>query len=131
MSVTLMLQFRDEAGRQAVDLAANEGVDLSVTFAAEANRDYVLSVHDLDFAGDRSYVYRLVITPGPGLIAAYPAAGNRGETRPVEFVGYGVATGAAKLESITKDVSFPADPAIASFSYVLETPFGKSTTYPL
>ncbi len=129
MALHGMLQVRDDAGRQLVDLAETEGVDQSATFTAEANRDYVVSLNDLDFAGDRSYVYRLVITPGPGLVAAYPAAGKRGETRPVEFVGQGVATGAAKLESITKNVSFPADPAATEFSYVLETSFGKAKPY--
>ncbi len=126
-----MLQVHDDAGRKLVDVAATEGLDLVTTFAAEANRDYVISLHDADFAGDRSYVYRLLLTPGPHVVAAYPSAGKRGETRPVEFVGYGVASGAAKLESITKDVAFPADPAQTSFAYVLETPFGKSKPYSL
>lgn len=124
-----MLQVTDDTGKKIVDVAATEGDDLTTTFVAEANREYVLSLHDVDFAGDRSYIYRLVVAPGPGLAAAYPAAGKRGETRPVEFVGYGVATGAAKLESVAKDVAFPADPARPSFSYILETPFGKTPSY--
>lgn len=124
-----MLQVHDDAGRKIVDVAATEGLDLTTTFAAEANRDYVITLHDVDFAGDRSYVYRLIMTPGPHVLAAYPSAGKRGETRSVEFVGIGVATGAATLESITKDVAFPADPAATTFTYVLETPFGKSKPY--
>ena len=124
-----MLQVHDDAGTKVVDVAATEGHDLTTTFAAEANRDYVISLHDVDFAGDRSYVYRLMIAPGPGLIAAYPSAGRRGETRAVEFVGYGVATGAAKLESVTKDVAFPTDANLETFDYVLETPFGKTKPY--
>lgn len=124
-----MVKVYDDAGKKLIDVAATEGLDLTTTFTAEANKDYVISLHDVDFAGDRSYVYRLLITPGPNVLAAYPSAGKRGETRPVEFVGIGVATGAAKLESITKDVAFPADPAVATFAYVLETPFGKSKPY--
>lgn len=124
-----MLQVHDDAGQRIVDVAATEGLDLTTTFAAAANKNYIISLHDVDFAGDRSYVYRLVIAPGPNVVAAYPSAGKRGETRPVEFVGYGVATGAAKLESITKDLAFPADAAATTFSYVLETPFGKSKPY--
>lgn len=124
-----MLQVHDDAGRKLIDVAATEGLDLTTTFAAEVNKDYVISLHDVDFAGDRSYVYRLLITPGPQVLAAYPAAGKRGETRPVEFVGYGVATGAMKLESVTKDVAFPSDPQSATFSYSLETPFGRSKPY--
>ncbi len=124
-----MLQVTDDTGRKLVDLAGTEGLDLRTTFVAEAHRDYVISLHDVDFAGDRSYVYRLVITPGPGLIAAIPAAGKRGETRPVEFIGYGIATGAVLRESVTKDVTFPSDPAVPSLPYGLETPFGKATPY--
>lgn len=131
MSLHGMLQVHDDQGRRLVDVAATEGMDLTTTFAVEANKDYVISLHDVDFAGDRSYVYRLLITPGPRILAAYPAAGKRGETRPVEFVGIGVATGAAKLESITKDVTFPADVAATKFNYLLETPYGKSLTYSL
>jgi hypothetical protein len=124
-----MLQVQDDAGRKIVDVAATEGRDLTTTFAAEANHDYLLRLHDVDFAGDRSYVYRLLITPGPKVVAAYPAAGRRGETRRVEFVGYGLATGAAKLESVAKDVAFPADAAQQSFPYVLETSFGKAQPF--
>jgi hypothetical protein len=124
-----MLQVHDAAGRKIVDVAATEGLDLTTTFAAEANKEYVISLHDVDFAGDRSYIYRLLIMPGPHVLAAYPSAGKRGETRPVEFVGVGVASGAAQIESVIKDVAFPSDPAAKTFTYTLETPFGKSKPY--
>lgn len=126
-----MLEVYDSQGRRLVDVAATEGLDLTTTFTAQADTDYLISLHDIDFAGDRSYVYRLSITPGPQVVAAYPSAGKRGETRPVEFVGYGVATGEAKLESRSVDVTFPADPAATEFSYVLDTPFGRSAPYVL
>ena len=42
------------------------------------------------------------------MVRRLPAAGRRGETREVEFVGFGVATGAAKLESVKRPVTFPA-----------------------
>ena len=40
------------------------------------------------------------------VVGAIPAAGKRGESREVEFVGYGVATGAAKLESVKRKSFF-------------------------
>lgn len=119
-----MLQVRDVAGKLLVDLADTQGRDLATTFAAVAGGKYTLSLHDLDFAGDRSYVYRLAITRGPRVLAAYPAAGKRGTTQKVDFVGIGIATGAAQLETLSKDVVFPADAAAASFQYKLETPHG-------
>jgi hypothetical protein len=126
MALHGMLQVTDDAGRRLVDVAATEGLDLTQTFAVAANRDYVISLHDVDFAGDRSYAYRLVITPGPGPVVAFPAAGRRGETRSVEFCGIGLATGAPVLETITRDVVFPAEPGVTELNYVLDTPHGKS-----
>ena len=129
MALYGVLKVQDESGRVLVDVTESEGHDLTVTFAAEANHDYVISLHDLDFAGDRSYVYRLLITPGPGLLAAYPSAGKRGETRAVEFVGIGVASGSQKIESVTREITFPDDQNIDSFDYMLETPFGKAKSF--
>ena len=119
-----MLQVRDAAGKVIVDLADTQGRDLATTFAATAGGKYTLSLHDLDFAGDRSYVYRLAITRGPRVLAAYPAAGKRGQTQKIDFVGIGIATGVAQVETLSKDVTFPADAAAASFQYKLETPHG-------
>lgn len=121
-----MLKVQDPAGRVVLDAADTEGRDLVVTMHAEANVAYTLSLHDLDFAGDRSYVYRLSLSAAPQVQAAYPAAGQRGQTRPVEFVGIGLATGRDQLESVSRDVSFPASPEISSMDYVLQTPFGTA-----
>lgn len=119
-----MLQVRDAAGKVIVDLADTQGRDLVTTFAATAGGKYTLSLHDLDFGGDFSYVYRLAITRGPRVLAAYPAAGKRGTTQKIDFVGVGIATGAAQVETLSKDVAFPADTAAVSFQYKLETPHG-------
>lgn len=129
MALHGIVRVYDDSGRCVIDSAATEGLDLAATFAAEANRDYVITLHDLDFAGDRSYVYRLLIAPAPSLAAAYPSAGRRGETRAVDFVGWGIATGTAQLESVTRDVTFPAEPTVETFDFVLETSFGKTKPY--
>jgi hypothetical protein len=126
-----MLQIHDEQGQTIVDAADSEGQDLTVTFLTQANAKYTLSLHDLDFAGDRSYVYRLMLTTGPRVQAAYPAAGRRGETCGVEFVGIGVASGAAQLESTARDVTFPAAVDAASHFYRLDTPAGSARPYSL
>jgi len=122
--VNTVLEVRDAAGVMVADAADTAGNDMAVTFAAQAGQDYVASVYDLDFRGDRAYTYRLSLSQGPRVATAIPAGGKRGETRPIEFVGYGVATGAPRLESVTKPVAFPSDPQAASFAYRLETPFG-------
>lgn len=124
-----MLKVRDASGRVVLDAADTEGRDLTVTLHAQAEMKYEMSLHDLDFAGDRSYIYRLSISPGPQVLAAYPAAGRRSETRSVEFVGIGLATGSDKLESVARDVTFPAAPDAKTFTYSVETPWGAARPF--
>lgn len=124
-----LLKVTDDTGKVVVDEADTQGRDLAATFTAQAGGKYQLSLHDLDFAGDRSYVYRLAITPGPRVQAAYPAAGRPGETKEVEFIGPGLASGGEQLESLKQSVAFPATPDVASFHYVLETPHGKALPF--
>lgn len=126
-----MLKVDDAQGRVILDAADTEGRDLSLTMIAEANTPYEISLHDLDFAGDRSYVYRLALTPAPHISASYVAAGVRGKTHPVDFVGIGLATGTNALETVVREVTFPSDPSIESFPYVLETPWGASPPHML
>jgi hypothetical protein len=121
-----VLEIRDDTGRLIADAADTAGNDTALTFVAEANRDYTASVYDVDFRGDRSFTYRLLVSPGPRVVATIPASGRRGETRPVEFVGYGIATGAARLESVTKPVTFPTDPQSKTLRYVLDTAHGNT-----
>lgn len=125
-----MLKVRAADGKLLVDVADTEGRDLAATFRAEANVKYTVTLHDLDFAGDRSYVYRLALHPGPRVLAAYPAAGKRGETRRVEFIGVGLATGSEKIETLAQEVAFPAA-ADSSFTYVLNTPHGAARPFRL
>jgi hypothetical protein len=125
------LEVRDESGGLVAEASDTEGLDPALTFAARPGAGYVIAVRDIDHAGDRSFVYRLALTPGPRVLAALPAAGRRGETRAVEFVGMGVATGAARLESVQRLVTFPADPEAAGFDYRLETPAGAAPPFRL
>ncbi len=101
-----MLRVTNAAGQVIADSADTEGRDLVVTIPAQAEQNYTVSLHDLDYAGDRSYVYRLALSEEPRVVAAYPAAGKRGETRRVEFV---VANGTGN-ETVAHDVVFPAQP---------------------
>ncbi|HUY34080.1 MAG TPA: hypothetical protein VMV69_15130 [Pirellulales bacterium] len=125
------IEVRDAAGKLVADVVDAEGLDVALTFAAAAGAVYEVAVRDIDHAGDRSYVYRLSIVAAPRVLAALPAAGRRGETREVEFVGIGVATGAAQLESVARQVTFPTDPTRSSFAYSLETPHGTAAPFEL
>ena len=123
------VSIRDARGQFIADAVDTDGKDLAITFAAIANTEYTVSVNDLDFRGDFSFVYRLALTDGPRVVGAIPAVGKRGETRDVEFVGYGLATGQPKLESVTKKVAFPLDAKRFAFAYRLETPFGNAPAF--
>lgn len=126
-----VIEVRDASGKLAAEALDTEGLDAGATFFAAAGGTYEIAVRDLDHAGDRSFVYRLSILPGPRVLAALPAGGRRGETREIEFVGLGVASGAIQVESAKRQVTFPADAAASSLSYSLETPFGTAPAFSL
>ena len=126
------LEIHDSSGQHVVSVVDTAGNDsAAVTFTAQARQSYTISVYDADFRGNRKFVYRLSIIDAPRVVAAIPAAGRRGETRSVELVGYGIATGVAKLESVTQKISFPRDKSINSFSYQLKTPHGLAPPFSL
>lgn len=121
-----VIEVRDAAGTLLADAADTPGRDVALTFAAEAGREYIVSLYDVDFRGNRSFVYRLSLTAGPRIVAARPAAVRRGQACDVEFIGYGLASGAPRLESVTARVEAPAEPDCAAFTYRLATPFGAA-----
>ena len=124
-----VIEIRDHSGRIIAEAADTAGDDTIVTFSANAHESYTAAIYDLDFRGDRAFVYQLTITPGPRVVTALPSVGRRGESRPVEFVGYGIATGQAKLESVIRDVTFPDDKKSSSFVHLLTTVHGDSRPF--
>lgn len=126
-----VIEIRDQTGRIIAEAADTAGDDAALTFSANANESYTAAIYDLDFRGDRALVYQLTVTPGPRVVAAIPSVGRLGETRPVEFVGYGIATGQAKLESVKRDVTFSGDANSTSFRYQLTTEHGSCPPFVL
>ena len=124
-----VIEVYDHNKRKVAELFDTEGSDPTLTFTAEKDITYTVSIRDVDYRGFRSFTYRLVMDSGPRILAAIPAAGKRGNKQSIEFIGLGVATGKAKIESIKKEVSFPADEKLASFAYKIETPFGNGQSY--
>lgn len=106
-----VLEARDAEGRLLADFADTVGMDGGLTFPAKAGQIYQISLHDVDFRGDRAYVYRLVCTAGPRPIASIPARIQRGTACEVEFIGGGLKTGAAESEVVRQPVTAAADPA--------------------
>lgn len=112
-----------DGSKRIAEAVDTEGTDPTLTFAVEKGRSYTLVVREVDHRGYRNFTYRLALTTGPRVVAAIPACGRAGDRRTVEFIGYGLATGAAKLETVSAEVEFPRSGS-GAYSYPLTTPFG-------
>ncbi len=123
------IEIHDSTGRKIASAFDTAGNDTALTFSVEAGQVYTLSLYDIDFRGNRSFVYRLSLIHAPRVIAAIPAMGQRGQTQSVELVGFGIATGAAELESVTQEITFPNDKSLSAISYQLETPHGVAPVF--
>jgi len=129
VNMNAALAIRDPRGQLVAEAVDTDGKDLAITFWANAGLEYMVSVNDFDFRGDRSFVYRLALTAGPQVVATIPAAGKRGETCAVEFVGLGLVSGKPKLESVSRKIAFPSDPKQDALAYRLETPWGTAPIF--
>ena len=116
-----MLSVRNANGTLLADAADTIGGGAVVMFAALADSTYTIQIRDIDFAGDRGYVYRLTIEQGPRVVATLPCVLARGKTTQVEIIGWGVATGSLHLESITQNVSVPANAPGEDYSFMFDT----------
>ena len=116
----------DDTGKMLVDSVDTRGVDTAATFAVKAGRSYTVGVADVDFRGNRTFVYRLRLTPGPRILTTVPTVLKRGTTQRVKVIGYGVKTGAAKVEVATASIVIPKA-ATTNFATMVNTPGGKST----
>ena len=126
-----MVEVHDDADNLIAELADTVGRDCRLTFTAQAHHAYTISVNDVDFRGNRAFVYRMSLFAGPRIVAAIPAAGSRGDSRSIEFVGFGIASGVAQLETVKQQLQFPADQRAESFPYVLETSYGTTPPFEL
>jgi hypothetical protein len=106
----VVVEVRDDDGRIVVDAADTRGRDAALTFIAEKNRDYVVSLRELDFRGNRAYVYRLSVTAGPRVVAAIPSGGSCGERRNLQLFGFGLDGRTSGLSEMMRHVEFPAEP---------------------
>ena len=64
-----LLKVTDSHDTVVLDVADTAGRDLSVSFLGKAGETYDLAIHDIDYAGDRSSVYRIELATGPPDVA--------------------------------------------------------------
>ena len=116
-----VLELRDSSGAKIADIADTEGVDCKLTIVAQPNEEYTVSVYDVDFRGNRAFVYRLAIDSRPNCIGVTPAYGRRGSNGKVSiWIPQVIIDGRVVTSRIVRDVSFPADPSSDQFLHVFE-----------
>jgi len=121
------LKIRDADGKLLADLIDTEGTDCVATVTVRKGQTYTIELADLDHRGHRSFVYRLEVIAGPRVVACLPSGGRPGTTVPVTFVGYGIKSGVAQLETLVSNVVFPKDDAGTGwYQYRLKTPHGQA-----
>jgi len=120
-----MLKVEDDQNRCLVDVADTLGADCRFVFSVQGNRQYTLSLHDADFRGDASYVYHLALKRDPVVERFFPITVVSGSRTEVDFLGWGLATGAAKLESVRRPIEIPADFAASEWRQPIDTALGK------
>jgi hypothetical protein len=121
-----VLEVSAADGTPLADYSDTQGLDGSLSFAATAGESYTISIRDADFRGDRSYVYRLSVTTGPRILCNVPAYAQRGLTRDVTLIGYGLTDGSAQLQSLRRSLTFPTDDSSAQFTLPVEAAAGTA-----
>ena len=119
-----VLEVRDESGQLLANDMDTLGQDAALYFFASAGKTYTVSVFDLDFRGDRAFVYRLALSTGAKIHRTIPARVQRGSTLELEAIGPGLETGTAKLESIKNTITIPPDSVDTHFHHKLQTSTG-------
>lgn len=122
-----LLTIRDASGKLVADAADTTGNGTALSFLAQAGAKYQATIHDVEFAGDRGYVYRLAIARGPRVRATLPLVVKRGAKQSVEVIGLGVASGTLQRESLARELTAPAMGPDDVAEISLETPAGKAT----
>ena len=103
----VVLEVRDDAGRVVADVADTRGHDAVLVFIAEKNRDYSVGLRELDFRGNRSYVYRLSVSEGPRVVASMSGGGRTGEQQNLQLTGFGLDGQSSRLSNINRLITFP------------------------
>ncbi len=127
-----VLQVHDSTKKKIADFVDTQGLDGSVTFFAKSGHTYTISLNDLDFRGDRAYVYRLAFATGPRVLGTLPAMVPRGASLEVEFLGPGLSssflrTGASEIETLKEFVTVTPDSTQTTQRHVLKTTAGDVT----
>jgi hypothetical protein len=119
-----VVTIKDASGNVVTDGADTAGTGVTLRFAAQANMTYTAAIHDVEFGGDRGYVYRLTVRNTPDVITTLPLVVKRGEKQQVRVIGWGLSK-PAELAALQQEITTPAG-ALTEFSAAIESPLGKT-----
>jgi len=81
------LEVRGPDGRRIVENTDAVGTDSRLTFTPAQTGRYSVRIHDVNFNGLQSYVYRLTISAGPHVTSVFPLGGRRGHRVKLHLTG--------------------------------------------
>ncbi|WP_254507970.1 PPC domain-containing protein [Anatilimnocola floriformis] len=116
------LTIKDTTGKILADGADTAGTGVTLRFASQAGMTYTATIRDIEFAGDRGYVYRLAIRNSPEIVATLPLVVKAGDKHSLKIIGWGLDKPAV-LSAAQHDV---AAPAAAEETIAVDLPNGKT-----
>lgn len=119
-----MLTIKDASGKVVADGADTAGTGVTLRFTSQAGMTYTAAIRDIEFAGDRGYVYRLSIRNTPEVITTFPLVVKAGEKHSLKLIGWGL-TKPSLLEAIQQQVHAAAN--TPEQNVALDVPLGKAT----
>ena len=99
-----VVEILDSHGRKIDAELSHIGSDPVLAFRANSQNDYVLRISNVTVHGDSAYVYRINISTKPFVRFAFPAGGQAGTEREIQFYAM---SGTDRPHVITRKVRFP------------------------
>ncbi|MCH7689020.1 MAG: hypothetical protein IH899_20485, partial [Planctomycetes bacterium] len=99
-----VVEILDSNGRKIDAELVHIGSDPVLAFRAKSENDYVLRISNVTVHGDPAHVYRINISTKPFVRFAFPAGGQAGTEREIQFYAM---SGTDRPHVITRKVSFP------------------------
>lgn len=120
-----VLTIKDANGNVVADGADTAGTGVTLRFVAQAGMNYTAAIHDVEFGGDRGYVYRLTVRTTPDVVATLPLVVKRGEKHALQMIGWGLQK-PGELSIAKHEFTAPSGNETEAATS-LDTPGGKST----
>src|SRR4029077_15943444 len=77
-------------GKHLTESETQVSGDPRVRFTAPRSGKYQVRIHDINFQGSQSHVYRLTLTADPYVDRVFPLGGKRGTKLDLEVTGQGL-----------------------------------------